>query len=99
MHVSLFGIAENLNVKLQTKSIAMDEIYMTQTIVEKIRIENKSNFMLKFKWMQYPTEMEDEMVRSRKLLDLSSTNSPPLESSLAIFDHCIEKQKLKVQTL
>lgn len=71
MFVSIFGSAENIDVRLEKTEIYMEPTSISLSSTKTVRINNQSEFMVKYSWKRLSNELEEDQARAKAILKLA----------------------------
>ena len=71
VYVHVYGVAQDINVRVEKKSIHFENTYLEMINQRAVRLSNRSDQLVHFQWKQYPTEREEEQQKLRQLHLLS----------------------------
>lgn len=60
VHVSLYGAAQDANVRLDKNSVRMENTYLSMASQRTFVIFNRSDFIAHFRWTQFATQEEED---------------------------------------
>ena len=60
MYVSLYGSAQDANVRLDQNSLTMESTYLSMATQRTVVITNKSDVIAHFRWTQFATQEEED---------------------------------------
>jgi hypothetical protein len=69
--VNVYGVAQDINVRLEKKSIHFENTYLEMINQRTVSLTNRSNQLVHFQWKQFATEREEEQQKLRQLHALS----------------------------
>ncbi|KAJ3416712.1 hypothetical protein HDV05_000542 [Chytridiales sp. JEL 0842] len=72
LKISLIGNAEDANIRLEKGNLKLDSTYITLSSAKSLRLYNRSDIMVNFKWKMFSTHAEDRQYRLRKKIDLDT---------------------------
>ncbi|KAJ3270503.1 hypothetical protein HDV01_007759 [Terramyces sp. JEL0728] len=98
MLVDLLGTAENKNIRLDKNNVKMENS-ISVTTSKSLKIINRSELMVKFSWKKCPNEIEEELLKMKRKMDLFKQEQIEIESlkqkKSEILDFSVVKQKFK----
>ena len=68
--VRLTGVAEDVQIRLETSKLKLGDTYLSLASSRTIRLYNESNIVTKFQWKMFGSDEEDEKYRLQKITDL-----------------------------
>lgn len=71
VHINVYGVAQDINVRLEKKSIHFEKTYLEMINQRTVTLSNRSNQLVHFQWKQFATEREEEQQKLRQLHALS----------------------------
>ncbi|CAF4044298.1 unnamed protein product, partial [Rotaria magnacalcarata] len=71
VHVNAYGVAQDINVRLEKRSIHFENTYLEMVNQRTVTLSNRSDQLVHFQWKQYATEREEEQHKLRQLHALS----------------------------
>lgn len=71
MYVNVYGVAQDINVRLEKKSIHFENTYLEMINQRSVTLTNRSDQLVHFQWKQFATEREEEQQKLRQLHALS----------------------------
>ena len=71
VYVRVYGVAQDINVRLEKKSIHFENTYLDMVNQRTVTLSNRSDQLVHFQWKQYPSEREEEQQKLRQLHALS----------------------------
>ena len=71
VYVNLYGVAQDINVRLEKKSIHFENTYLEMINQRTVTLSNRSDQLVHFQWKQYSNEREEEQQKLRQLHALS----------------------------
>lgn len=71
LYVSLYGSAQDINVRLEKNTIELEDTYITMNNQTSITLVNHSDTIVRYEWKNYPTLAEEE---HQKLRDICLLN-------------------------
>ncbi|CAF1106189.1 unnamed protein product [Rotaria sordida] len=71
VYVNVYGVAQDINVRLEKRSIHFENTYLEMINQRTVTISNRSDQLVHFQWKLYPTEREEEQQKLRQLHALS----------------------------
>ncbi|CAF1310079.1 unnamed protein product, partial [Didymodactylos carnosus] len=71
IYVHLYGVSQDINVRLDKKSVNFENTHITMTNQRTIKINNYSDQLVHYQWKQYSTEREEEQQKLKQLHAIS----------------------------
>lgn len=71
VYVNVYGVAQDINVRLEKKSIHFEDTYLEMINQRSVTLTNRSDQLVHFQWKQFATEREEEQQKLRQLHALS----------------------------
>lgn len=71
IYVNVYGVAQDINVRLEKKSVHFENTYLEMINQRTVTISNRSDQLVRFQWKQYSNEREEEQQKLRQLHALS----------------------------
>ncbi len=71
VYVNVYGVAQDINVRLEKKSIHFENTYLDMINQRTVTLSNRSNQLVHFQWKQFAIEREEEQQKLRQLHALS----------------------------
>lgn len=71
VYVNIYGVAQDINVRLEKKSIHFENTYLEMINQRTVTLTNRSDQLVHFQWKQFATEREEEQQKLRQLHALS----------------------------
>ncbi|KAM6349650.1 LOW QUALITY PROTEIN: hydrocephalus-inducing protein homolog [Podargus strigoides] len=65
IHTSLYGEAEDVNIRLDRSSLSVEKTYLTLSNHSSVVIHNQSDIIAHFQWKAFATEEEDDVWKLR----------------------------------
>ncbi|CAF0941486.1 unnamed protein product [Adineta steineri] len=79
IYVNVYGVAQDINVRLEKKSIHFENTYLDMINQRTVTLSNRSNQLVHFQWKQFSTEREEEQQKLRQLHALSEEEIDALQ--------------------
>jgi hydrocephalus-inducing protein len=77
--VSVYGVAQDVNVRLEKKSIHFENTYLEMINQRTVTISNRSDQLVHFQWKLFATEREEEQRKLQQLHALSAEEVQALQ--------------------
>lgn len=71
LFVQLYGVAQDINVRLEKSSLQLDETYITMSNQSSVTLVNQSDVIVRYEWKKYATAVEEEHQKLREIALLS----------------------------
>ncbi|XP_068116429.1 hydrocephalus-inducing protein homolog [Hyperolius riggenbachi] len=82
IHVSLYGAATDINVRLDKNSLTIEKTFLSLTSQRTVTISNRSDIIAHFQWKELATLLEEEAQRQRFCSDLITEEEEETEHFL-----------------
>lgn len=79
MYVNVYGVSQDINVRLEKSSIHFEQTYLDMINQRTVTLANRSNQLVHFQWKQFATEREEEQQKLRQLHALSEEEIDALQ--------------------
>lgn len=96
MGVKVMGIAENMPIKLEESQLVMEDTSITLYNTKSVKLINKSDLMVKFKWMQFANDLDEEHQRAKLMLSLASEENFAIVSDFKGLDPALARRSYQV---
>ncbi|CAF0804649.1 unnamed protein product [Didymodactylos carnosus] len=96
IYVHLYGVSQDINVRLDKKFVSFENTYITMTNQRTIKINNYSDQLVHYQWKQYSTEREEEQQKLKQLHTISNDEInaiQKLNETSASLDHAVLIQR------
>ncbi len=71
IYSKLYGVAQDVNVRLDKNSLRIEDTYITMTNQRTITIHNRSDIIVHYEWKKYATLEEEEQQKLKTISTLS----------------------------
>ncbi|OCT82470.1 hypothetical protein XELAEV_18025000mg [Xenopus laevis] len=94
VHVSLYGAATDINVRLDKNSLIIEKTYLSLTSQRTVTISNRSDIIAHFQWKTFSSQQEEEHQKLRFCSDLKSEEEAETDRFLeeCSADHSIRER-------
>ncbi|KAM9289560.1 hydrocephalus-inducing protein homolog [Morus bassanus] len=110
IHTSLYGAAEDVNIRLDRNSLTVEKTYLTLSNHRSVFIYNRSEIIAHFQWKAFVTQEEEDQQKLRLCRRLQRqeddetdyflkecTVDPTLRERLSLLSRTFQNQRAKVQ--
>lgn len=67
LYVSLYGAAQDINVRLENSALQLDETYITMSNQRVVTLVNNSDTIVHYEWKKFATAVEEEHQKLREI--------------------------------
>ena len=67
LYVSLYGAAQDINVRLEKSNAQLEETYITMTNQQTLTLYNNSDVIVNYEWKKFATSIEEDHQRLREV--------------------------------
>ncbi|XP_025115052.1 hydrocephalus-inducing protein-like isoform X4 [Pomacea canaliculata] len=92
VHVSLYGAAQDANVRLDKNSVRMENTYLSMASQRTVVIFNRSDFIAHFRWTQFATQEEEDQQKLLQRIELDREENTDTDRFL---DECVTDPTLR----
>lgn len=85
--IELFGTALDADIRLESRSLALPQTYISLSSTNTIHINNRSDIMARFSWKLFGTDAEEASERARKKAELRLATAAEDQAFLLVHTH------------